>query len=111
MDSTIKFHNNEATLGGAINCNSNSDITSKESANVIFSQNIAKLGGAIYTVIQILQTAVISHLLIIQLCKMAEHYFLTSSSQLFYHVMQILHSALTLQVTMVEPFIVELIKV
>ena len=49
-NSTVKFHNNEATLGGAINCNSNSDITSIESAIVTFTQNIAKLGGAIYTV-------------------------------------------------------------
>ena len=47
---TVKFHNNDATLGGAINCNSNSKITSKENPNIIFSHNNANLGGAIYIV-------------------------------------------------------------
>ena len=36
----VKFHNNEATLGVAINCNSNSDITSKGNPNTTFSQKI-----------------------------------------------------------------------
>ena len=47
---TVKFHNNEATLGGAMNCNSHSDITYKENVNVTFSHNSAKLGGGIYMV-------------------------------------------------------------
>ena len=47
---TVEFHNNEATLDGAINCNSNSKITSKENPNIIFSHNNANLGGAIYIV-------------------------------------------------------------
>ena len=46
----VEFYNNEATLGGAINCNGNSKITSKENPNIIFSHNNANLGGAIYIV-------------------------------------------------------------
>ena len=46
----MKFHNNTATLDGAIYSSSNSDIPFRENTNVLFSLNNAKLGGAIFTV-------------------------------------------------------------
>ena len=44
----VTYSNNEATSGGAVYANAESNITIAEKANALFTGNDAKLGGAIY---------------------------------------------------------------